>query len=112
MKFPCLVRKKCCNTAVHIVLYDEKTDENGMPFIVLDSEFLCNYQDCAKTVLTQQQKKIEVNGKILIPDDIVPDCPTISGGFVEIFGNRREIAKGTKARNPDGTVNFTEIEVI
>ena len=72
----------------------------------------CNYQDSAKTVLTAQQKKVEVSGVILVPGDIVPDSPTISGGFAEINGVRREIVKGVKARNPDGTVNFTELDVI
>jgi hypothetical protein len=111
-------------------LYSESVTEDGAPEIIYEQKKLypsdnlypnshlygdclyCNYQETAKTVFTEQQKKVQANGVILIPGDIVPDHPTISGGFVEILGARREIIKGTKARNPDGTVNFTELDVI
>lgn len=112
MKFPCLVRPQFCKTAVSVVLYGEGVTEDGAPEIIYEGELNCNYQETAKTVLTDQQKKVEVGGVILIPGDIDPDHPTISGGFVEILGARREIAKGIKARNPDGTVNFTELDVV
>lgn len=130
MKFPCLVRPRFCKTPVYVTLYGEGVTEDGAPEIIYERKELypsdtlypndnlygdclyCNYQETAKTVFTEQQKKVQVNGVILIPGDIVPDYPTISGGFVEILGARREIIKGTKARNPDGTVNFTELDVI
>lgn len=113
MKFPSLVRQKFCKTPIYLTLYGEGVTEDGAPEVIFESETVdCNYQDNAKTVLTAQQKKVEVSGVILIPGDIVPDSPTISGGFAEINGVRREIIRGVKARNPDGTVNFTELDVI
>lgn len=130
MKFPCLVRQKFCKTPIYLTLYGEGVTEDGAPTAVYERKVLypsndlfpqksmygdclyCNYQECAKTVLTSQKKKVEVSGVILIPGDVAPDSPTISGGFVEVFGVRREIVKGVKARNPDGTVNFTELDVI
>ena len=113
MKFPSLVRQKFCKTPIYLTLYGEGVTEDGAPEVIFESEKVnCNYQDKAKTVLTAQQKKVEVSGVILIPGDIVPDSPTISGGFAEINGVRREIVRGVKARNPDGTVNFTELDVI
>ncbi len=130
MKFPCLVRQKFCKTPINLTLYGEGVTEDGAPIVIYERKVLypsdtlfphknmygdylyCNYQDCAKTVLTLQKKKVEVSGVVLIPGDIIPDSPIISGGFVEIFGVRREIVKGVKARNPDGTVNFTELDVI
>lgn len=36
----------------------------------------------------------------------------IAAGYVEIFGERRAIKRGTKGRNLDGSVNYTKIEVI
>ena len=44
--------------------------------------------------------------------DIAPDSPTLSGGFVILDGVKRNIVQGTKHRNPDGKVNFTELDVI
>jgi hypothetical protein len=29
-----------------------------------------------------------------------------------VFGEKRTIAKGVKARNPDGSVNYTELDVM
>jgi hypothetical protein len=110
MKFPCLVRPKFCKTPVYITLYGEGLNEDGAPEII--GAVMCNYQDSSKTVLTDQQKRVEVSGVILIPYDLYPNTPTISGGYVEVNGVKREIAKGTKARNPDGTVNYTRLDLI
>lgn len=130
MKFPCLVRQKFCKTPIYLTLYGEGLSEDGAPNVIYERKVLypsdslypsdnlygdalfCNYQDGAKTVYTEQKKKVEVSGVILIPGDIIPDSPTISGGYAEIFGIKREIARGVKARNPDGTVNFVELDVI
>lgn len=35
----------------------------------------------------------------------------VISGYVVIFGRRRKIVKGRKARNLDGSVNYTQIEV-
>jgi hypothetical protein len=72
----------------------------------------CNYQDKAKTVLTAEQKLVEITGTALFPGDICPDLPVISGGFATVFGVQRRVLEGCKARNPDGTVNYTEVLLI
>jgi hypothetical protein len=72
----------------------------------------CNYQDKARTVLTEEKKLVEITGAALFPGDICPDLPVISGGSAEIFGMKRRVLQGTKARNPDGTVNYTEVLLI
>ena len=38
--------------------------------------------------------------------------PVISGGEAMVYGAKRRILQGTKARNPDGSVNFTEVMLI
>lgn len=45
-------------------------------------------------------------GELFFIGDIFPDVPTLSGGEVVIFGEKRMIESGMKARNPDGTVNY------
>ncbi len=114
MKFPCLVRPRFCKTPVDITLYGEGLTEYGSPVVIFSSDdfIYCNYQDKAKTVMTAQKKLVEVSGVVLIPGDIVPDYPAISGGYVVVNGVKRDIVRGVKARNPDGTVNFTELDVI
>lgn len=108
------MRGSVCTTPVLLTLYGEGLSEDGAPLIINEyrDPVFCNYRDRAKTVLTKEKKKVEVSGVILIPGDICPHAAAISGGFAEIFGERREIVCGVKARNPDGTVNFTELDVL
>lgn len=112
MKYPCLVLKSVCKTPIKVTIYGEGLTEDGAPVVAYSGEHLCNYQDKGKTVLTDEKKIVEVFGVILIPGDIAPDVPSISDGFVEVFGISRRIETGIKARNPDGTVNYTELDVI
>lgn len=112
MKYPKLVRKENCKTDIHIVLYGEGSTEDGEPIIALDTNLKCNYQDKAKRVLTAEKVIIQLTAKAYFVGDIAPDLAVISGGQVTVFGETRSIYQGTKARNPDGTVNFTELEIM
>lgn len=110
MKYPCLVQRNACTTSIVIEIQREGTDR-GEPLEPVIVEKRCNYQDCAKTVWTDDKKKIQLTGKAYIPGDIAPDIPVISDGYVTVNGERRKLYKGTKARNPDATVNYTLLEV-
>lgn len=82
------------------------------PERVLDLDLLCNFQDKAKTIFTAEKKLAQITGTAMFPGDIAPSFPTLSGGTVTVFGEERRIEQGMKARNPDGTVNFCQLEVI
>lgn len=112
MRFPKLVLPRFCKTPVTVTLYGEGITEDGEPETALEVELLCNWQDGAKTVLTDRQKRVEVSGAALFPGDICPSLPLISGGRLTVFGKTRVIAAGRKHRNPDGTVNYTELDVM
>lgn len=112
MKYPCLVPKRLCKTEISVHLESEEVTNFGEPAAVADLELKCNFQDKAKTILTTEKKLVQVTGTALFPGDIAPDMPSISGGFVEIFGQERRIVQGMKARNPDGTVNYCRLEVV
>lgn len=112
MVYPKLVRKENCKTDIHVVLYGEGTTEEGEPMIALESDLQCNYQDKAKRVLTAEKVLIQLTGKAYFEGDIAPKLSVISGGQVVVFGETRLIYQGTKARNPDGTVNYTELEIM
>ena len=111
MIYPKLVRECDCKTDIHVVLYGEGVTEDGEPIVVLEDDFKCNYQDKAKKIWTSDKVLVEVTGICLIPGDIAPELATIPKGIVKVFGMERELILGTKARNPDGTVNFTQLEI-
>lgn len=112
MKYPCLVSKRLCKTEIHVHLESEETNNHGQPERVLDLDLLCNFQDKAKTILTAEKKLVQVTGTVMFSGDIAPDFPTLSGGTVTVFGKERQIVQGMKARNPDGTVNYSQLEVV
>ena len=112
MKYPCLVPRQLCRVAIHVHLESEGTNEYGRPEKTLDLDLMCNFQDKARTILTAEKKLVEITGTAMFPGDIAPDWPTLSGGIVTVFGEVRRIERGMKARNPDGTVNFSQLEVV
>ena len=112
MKYPCLVPKKLCKTDISLELDREGTNEYGEPFAPVQFDGKCNYQDKARTVFTSEKKLVEITGSALFPGDICPELVVISGGCAVVFGEKRRIQQGRKARNPDGTVNYTEVLLI
>lgn len=112
MKYPCLVPERLCKTDIHVVLEKEGLDKYGeaFPKVVLDLK--CNFQDKAKTIFTAEKKLVQITGTALFPGDIAPDLSTICGGTVMVYGMQRRIEQGTKARNPDGSVNYCMLEVV
>lgn len=112
MRYPDLVPKRLCRTDIHVHLESEEITNEGEPEKVLDLDLRCNFQDRAKTILTAEKKLIRITGTAMFCGDIAPDFPSLSGGTVTVFGQERRIEQGMKARNPDGTVNFCQLEVV
>lgn len=111
-RWPCLILPQFCTTEIVVKIEGDGLSEEGEPILACEWRGHCNYQDKARKILTEQQKIVQVNGRCMIPGDIAPECSVISSGTVLIFGTDREIAQGTKARNPDGTVNYTLLELV
>lgn len=109
MKYPCLVPVCLCRTDIRLEMSREGLNRYGEPFAPVVFEGRCNYQDRARTVLTAEKKLVEVTGSVLIPGDACPELPVISDGSAMVLGAKRRIRQGRKARNPDGTVNYTEV---
>lgn len=112
MKYPCLVPKRLCKTDIHVRIEQEGLNEDGGPLLAFETDLKCNYQDTAKTVLTAEGKQVQLSGVAMMPGDIAPELPVLSGGTVTVFGSERAIFQGVKARNPDGNVNYTELRLI
>lgn len=112
MKYPCLVPKRLCKTEICLEIDKEGLNHYGEPLAPVVFKGKCSYQDKARTVLTAEKKLVEITGSVLIPGDACPELPSISGGSASVFGVKRRILQGSKARNPDGSVNFTEVLLI
>lgn len=112
MAWPCLVLPQWCKTDIRLTLDREGVNAYGEPLPPVEYAGKCNYQDNAKTVLTAEKKLVEITGTALFPGDICPELPVISGGAATVHGTERRILQGRKARNLDGTVNYTEVTLI
>lgn len=112
MKYPCLVLQRYCTTDIKVTIYEEGVSEDGGQNTAFVADLKCNFQDTAKTVFTTDGKQVQLTGVALFPGDIAPDLPNLSGGTAEIHGVKRTIHQGIKARNPDSSVNYTELRLI
>ncbi len=110
-RWPQLVLPQFCKTDISVIVDSEELNENGTPKKLLEWTGKCNYQDKVKRVWTSDKVLVEVSGTCLIPGDIAPNLVVIPSGIVKVFGVARELVQGTKARNPDGTVNYTQLEL-
>lgn len=111
MRWPTLVPAALCKTPVTVTLYGEGLDEDGAPEIAFTAQTLCNWQDSAAVLRTDETHTVQLSGTALIPGDLCPELGEITAGRVSIFGGERDILRGSKCRNPDGTVNYTRLEV-
>jgi len=110
-RWPQLVLPQFCKTDITVIIESEELNENGTPKELLDWKGKCNYQDKAKKVWTTDKVQVEITGTCFIPGDIAPDLAIIPSGKVTVLDTEKELVIGTKARNPDGTVNFTQLEL-
>lgn len=112
MKYPQLVPDWVCTTPIHLKVGAEELTEQGEPQTLFEADLMCNWQDSGRVTLTTEQRTVDISGRAYFNGDICPDVPNITCGSAEIFGETREILQGFKRRNPDGTVNHTEIQFL
>lgn len=112
MKYPDLVRKAQCKTPIRVSLESEDLSEDGAPKAIFEDNLMCNYQNSSKKMLSGQKEYVQISGVALFHGDIAPDISDISTGSAVVFGEKRRIASGCKCRNPDGTVNYTRLELM
>lgn len=112
MKWPVLVPRALCRTPIRVTIHTEGIDEDGAPAVALTVETVCNWQDSAQTVRVGQEQFVRLSGVALFSGDLCPELAAIGGGEVTVFGEKRTIFQGSKCRNPDGTVNYTRLELV
>ena len=112
MAFPCLVDKKFCRTDIMVTIDGTELNKDGdiEPYVIIITK--CNLQMGARVSMEKDKEKIELAGVALFAGDICPSVPVIASGTVKIKDAEYSINKGTKNLNPDGTVNYTTLELI
>ena len=110
MKFPKLVPSWVCKVPIKLEIETEGITEDGAPTSIITVSEDGNFQDGGETLYTADQKQVKISGRAYFDGDIIPGISNITGGYGYIFGEKREIYKGYKRRNPDGTVNHVEVQ--
>ena len=72
---------------------------------------LSNWRSGGKTYDTNEKHDVRLAGRAYFPGDIAPALAEISSGEAVVFGMTRRIISGEKSRNPDGTVNYTRLDL-
>jgi hypothetical protein len=107
--WPHLVRE--AKTPCEVRINTEEVDADGAPVVIVETEAFCNYQSRARKIRTEDKTFVQVSGICLFDGDLCPSIAEIADGTVKIFDETRRIVQGIKARNPDGSVNYTRLEL-
>ena len=108
--WPRLVPARVCKTPCRVAL-TEGIGEDSAPNVKLELDLKCNWQDKPRQVLNAERQLIRIGGTALFDGDIAPELEILTGE-VEILGKRWTIHQGSKCRNPDGSVNYTRLELM
>jgi hypothetical protein len=86
-------------------------DEEGTPIEVASYSGLCRFMESSKTIHLSDGKTRQLSAIIVLGTDIAPNVPTLEG-YVVVSAIDYKINTGKRPRNPDGTVQHTELELI
>ena len=110
MRYPDLVRPQMCNTGIEVFVIDG-TNRYGQPNEKVYFKGKCNWSEKARQVMTGEKQLVQLAASAYITGDIAPDMTLITG-YAKVNDRQYQIHTGSRARNPDGTVNFTHLELI
>lgn len=111
MKYPKLVPDKVCTTPI-TVYREGGLNRDGSPKRTVIFEGKCNYSEKTTQRMTADKQIITLNAVALFNGDIAPDADNIEGEVNVLHGIHRRIYASQKCRDPDGTVNYTRLELI
>lgn len=92
-----------------IEVFDYVEGEDGWEDKLIYSG-LCCVSEKAREVLTAERELVRLSGKVLFEGDIYPGGE-INRGYVVLDGKCRGIYRVHRARNPDGSIFSTEVEL-
>lgn len=112
MKWPELVPDKICTTPVTVQLESPGVNEDGSPKYGRTIQAMCNYSLKSKWSMDAERRLIKLQATALFNGDIAPEMEVLAG-TVSVNGRVAwTIHAGSRARNPDSTVNYTCLELI
>jgi hypothetical protein len=112
MKWPELVPDRICTMPI-VVNITDGIDEDGAPKVVKTWTGKCNYSEKQKQVLDAERRLITLEATALFNGDIFSGQEKLEGEVIVNGGSIiRSIYRGSRARNPDSTVNFTQLELM
>ena len=94
-----------------VINVQEGETENGEPNFVREMHVKCNFQGSDRYSVDDQKHTVTYSATALLNGDILPSANEIAG-TATVFGRTYRIASSYKARNPDGTVNYTRLELM
>ena len=110
MGYPKLVR--IARTPVHVELFKAECNDYNERETAVCGDFLCNHQSGGEIAYGEQKQRIQLAGTLLFDGDICPDCDSPVDGRLTLLGSEFRAVRVQKHRNPDGSVNYTRIDVI
>lgn len=110
MKYPELVPDKICTTACTVYQSSGlNRDGSKKRTVVFDGN--CFYSEKSHQKLNAEKQLITLSATALFNGDIAPNSAVIDG-YVKINEIEYKIYSSEKAKNPDGTVNYTRLELM
>lgn len=110
MRYPKLVPDRVCVTPCTVYQTDGLNRDGSKKETVI-FKGKCFHSEKATQKLNAEKQLITLSGAVLFNGDISPDSPVIDG-YVKLNERDYKIYSSEKAKNPDGTVNFTRLELI
>ncbi len=110
MKYPKLVPDRVCVTPVTVTQTDGY-NRDGTRKEIMIFEGKCFHNQKSKQVFNADKQLITLAGEVLMNGDIAPERDVVDG-IVQIGDREYKIHSFQKAKNPDGTVNFTRLEIV
>lgn len=110
MRYPKLVPESVCVTPC-VVYRTDGLNRDGSKKKTVVYRGGCFHSERSMQKLNADKQLITLTGEALFCGDIAPDAPVIDG-YAEIGGREYRIYGSEKAKNPDGTVNYTRLDLI
>jgi len=109
MRWPRLVPPAACTTPIEVRLQGPP-GEDGVPPKPEAWRGMCSYAEKSKWVMDARREWVQLQATALLDGDAFPG-QDIAGEAV-VGGTERRIYAASRGRNPDGTVNFTSLELM
>ena len=100
------------NTQCLIKLNMEGLTEQGEPEPAIEWQGKAIFSEKARTITASDNRLIRLEGQVIVKGDIAPGLKLISDGEVSVNDKVYKIHRSERARNPDGSVHHTVLELM